>query len=104
MSTDPRPEPGHDREPGGAGGASSDDRFRRSQTDAWNAFGLIVSGVLVWGGVGFLVAAWLDTAWPRLVGLLVGMAGGLYLVWLRYGDADGSPGPPGSSSKRKGNW
>lgn len=99
MPTDPRPESGHDREPGGTG----DDRFRRKgQSDAWNAFGLIVSGVLVWGGVGFLVGAWLDAAWPRLVGLLVGMAGGLYLVWLRYGDADGSPGPPGSSSKRKG--
>lgn len=59
---------------------------RKGQADAWNAFGLVVSGVLVWGGVGFLVGAWLDSALPRVVGLLVGMAAGLYLVWLRYGD------------------
>ncbi len=59
---------------------------RKTQSDAWNAFGLVVSGVLVWGGVGFLVGAWLDSPLPRLVGLLVGMAAGLYLVWLRYGE------------------
>ena len=59
---------------------------RKGQSDAWNAFGLVVSGVLVWGGVGFLVGAWLDSPLPRLVGLLVGMGAGLYLVWLRYGD------------------
>ena len=90
MPTDPT----DDREPGpgdpAAAGGRQHDRDasygRKTQTDAWNAFGLIISGVLVWGGVGFLVAAWLDSTWPRLVGLLVGMAGGLYLVWLRYGD------------------
>ena len=58
---------------------------RRGDQDAWGAFGLVVSGVLVWGGVGGLLGAWLDSSIPVLIGLLVGMAGGLYLVWFRYG-------------------
>lgn len=58
---------------------------RKQESDAWGAFGLIVAGVLVWGGVGFGVGAWLDSQLPVLVGLLVGMFAGLYLVWFRYG-------------------
>ncbi len=60
---------------------------REGEQDAWGAFGLVVSGVLVWGGAGALVGAWLDSRLPVLLGLLLGMAGGLYLVWFRYGRA-----------------
>ncbi len=62
-----------------------DDRNRRAQSDAWGAFSLVVSGVLVWGVVGWLVAEWLDLVIFVMVGLLVGMGASLYLVWLRYG-------------------
>lgn len=61
------------------------DQVRRSEADAWGAFGLVVSGVLVWGGVGWLLSAWLDNPVPVPVGLLVGMSAGLFLVWFRYG-------------------
>lgn len=71
-------------EPGGAGPTSSPGR---ADQDAWGAFGLVTSGVIVWGGVGGLLGAWLDSSIPVLVGLLVGMAAGLYLVWFRYGRA-----------------
>lgn len=60
---------------------------RKGEADAWGAFGLIISGVLVWGLIGGLVGAWLDSALPVMVGLLLGMGGGLYLVWFRYGRA-----------------
>lgn len=60
---------------------------RKGEQDAWGAFGLVVSGVLVWGLVGGLLGAWLDSSIPVVVGLLVGMAAGLYLVWFRYGRA-----------------
>jgi len=60
---------------------------RKGEQDAWGAFGLVVSGVLVWGVVGGLVGRWLDSSLPVLVGLLVGMTAGLYLVWFRYGRA-----------------
>lgn len=58
---------------------------RQSESDAWGAFGLVTAGVLVWGGVGGLLGAWLDSGIPVMVGLLVGMTAGLYLVWFRYG-------------------
>lgn len=63
-----------------------DPSFRRKgEADAWNAFSLVLSGMLVWGGAGWLVSRWLDSqAWIGL-GLMVGTGGGLALVWLRYG-------------------
>jgi F0F1-type ATP synthase assembly protein I len=42
--------------------------------------------VLVWGGVGWLVDRWLGTDSVFLViGLLVGFAASMYLVYVRYG-------------------
>ena len=67
--------------------AASDVRgaARKGEADAWGAFGLVVSGVLVWGGVGWFVSDRLDNRLPLVIGLLVGMFAGLYLVWFRYG-------------------
>ncbi len=58
---------------------------RKGEADAYAALGLVVSGVLVWGGVGYLVSEWLDNTAFVMVGLLLGMGAGLYLVWFRYG-------------------
>ena len=82
MSPDPAPDRSSAGQPraGRPGG-------RAGESDAWAAFGLVVSGVLVWGGAGILLGRWLDSALPAVIGLLVGMAGGLYLVWFRYGRA-----------------
>jgi hypothetical protein len=55
--------------------------------DAWSAVSLMISGLLVWGGAGFGVSKWLDQTWPLPVGILLGMAGAMYLVWVRYGRA-----------------
>jgi F0F1-type ATP synthase assembly protein I len=41
--------------------------------------------VLVWGGVGYLLSERFDNQLFVLVGLLLGMGAGLYLVWFRYG-------------------
>ncbi len=91
-------------DPGDSTDRTSDASYarRKGESDAWGAFGLVVSGVLVWGGVGFLVGAWLDSTLPRLVGLLVGMAAGLYLVWFRYGrpTAAGTAGPDAAGRGR----
>jgi ATP synthase protein I len=58
---------------------------RRGEADAWNAFSLVLSGMLVWGGAGWLVSRWLGSqAWIGL-GLMVGTGAGVGLVWLRYG-------------------
>jgi F0F1-type ATP synthase assembly protein I len=77
--------PSEERTPGQRSPGQGDPAARRNEADAWGAFGLVVSGVLVWGGVGWLLSQWLDNPVPVPVGLLVGMAAGLYLVWFRYG-------------------
>lgn len=58
---------------------------RKGEQDAWGAFGLMVSGVAVWGGVGWLVSEWLDNRVFLMLGLLLGMGAALYLVWFKYG-------------------
>jgi len=69
--------------------ASDDDsseEFRRGgEADAWNALSLILSGMIVWGGVGWLVSEWLDNRLPLAAGLVIGTGAGTALVWLRYG-------------------
>jgi F0F1-type ATP synthase assembly protein I len=53
---------------------------------AWSLTGTLVSGLLVWGGVGYLVDRAIGLRWLFLpVGMLVGIATGIYLVYLRYG-------------------
>ena len=64
---------------------SSKSFARKGEADAYGALSLIISGVLVWGGAGFLVSEWLDQRVFVMLGLLLGMGAGLYLVWFRYG-------------------
>ncbi len=64
---------------------SSKEFARKGEADAYGALGLVVSGVLVWGGVGYLVSEWLEQKAFVMLGLLLGMGAGLYLVWFRYG-------------------
>jgi ATP synthase protein I len=45
----------------------------------------MLSGLIFWGGVGYFADRFFNTSFLTLVGLLVGMGGALYLVWLRYG-------------------
>ena len=53
----------------------------------WAALGTLLSGLIVWGGVGSLLDWWLGI--PNNIGLLVGMIVGislsLYLVMKRFG-------------------
>lgn len=69
-----------------SGEEESPDRFRRKgEADAWSALSLILSGMIVWGGVGWLLSRWLDNRLPLALGLVVGTGAGTVLVWLRYG-------------------
>ena len=58
---------------------------RKPQSDGsemgWRALGYLLSGIIFWGGLGYLVDLWLEL--PRvglLVGMLVGAAAGMYLL------------------------
>ncbi len=49
--------------------------------DPWAAFGYLVSGVGAYGLLGWGLSVWLDASWPIPVGILVGAAFGLLLVY-----------------------
>lgn len=53
--------------------------------DAWAIVSYLLSGLLVWGGAGWLLDRWLDTEVFVLIGLLLGATTAMYLVWVRYG-------------------
>jgi F0F1-type ATP synthase assembly protein I len=48
----------------------------------WTAVGYLIAGIGVWGGIGWLVDNWLDVPmhFGTLIGMLVGMAGAVYLI------------------------
>ncbi|WP_067507812.1 AtpZ/AtpI family protein [Actinoplanes sp. TFC3] len=54
---------------------------------AWAALSTLLSGIVVWGGLGYLVDLWLDlpNRLGLLVGMIVGLAASLYLVIKRFG-------------------
>ena len=59
----------------------------RESDDAWGALSLIISGIALYGGVGALVGWWVGSPLPIVIGMVLGMAGAMYLVWVRYGRA-----------------
>jgi len=58
---------------------------RREENALWSIFGYLVSGLLFWGGIVWAGDHFFGTTYLVLIGLLVGMGGALYLVWLRFG-------------------
>jgi F0F1-type ATP synthase assembly protein I len=52
---------------------------------AWKSFSYLVTGPLLYGGIGWLLDRWLGTEFLLPVGLVAGMALSLYLIWFRYG-------------------
>jgi F0F1-type ATP synthase assembly protein I len=69
-------------EPGGGGD-------RGDAGVAWSVLGLLLSGLAVWGGVGYLLDRWLGFHALFLpIGLLVGAGGALWLILIRYGRND----------------
>lgn len=47
----------------------------------------LISGLLFYGGLGWLADRWLDTTLWLPVGLIVGAVAGMFLVIKRYGKA-----------------
>lgn len=65
--------------------------------DAWSGMGVgwaitstLLGGMLAWGAVGYLADRLIGTQHVfTAVGFVLGAAGGIYLVYLRYGRGDG---------------
>ena len=58
---------------------------RLDEARAWNALSYIITGPVLFGGIGWGLDCWLGTSWLVAVGILGGMAVSVYLVWVRYG-------------------
>jgi len=78
------------------------------ESPAWNATAHTLSPLVLFGGIGWLVDHLAGTAVALPVGLFVGVAAGLTMVWVRYGThrhhepppADVDPGGPSGDSRR----
>lgn len=66
--------------------------------DPWMAFGYLVSGVLLYGAIGWLLDRWWDTRFMVAIGILIGAGLGTYQTWARFRPPDDDP--PASSPPR----
>jgi F0F1-type ATP synthase assembly protein I len=61
----------------------------RGMGTAWSVLGTLFSGILAWGGLGYLVDRLVGLRWLFLpIGMVVGVGAAIYLVYLRYGRDD----------------
>jgi hypothetical protein len=56
----------------------------RHKGDPWHAFGYLVSGVLMYGLIGWGLDQWLGTSFLVAVGILVGAGFGIYMTFARF--------------------
>jgi hypothetical protein len=52
--------------------------------EAWTALSHLLTGILLFGGIGWAVDALLDLRGFTAAGLLVGAAASMYLIYVRY--------------------
>jgi ATP synthase protein I len=50
----------------------------------WTIFAYLVSGLAFWGGMGAVADHFLHQHFLIFIGLAVGLAAGLSLIWLRF--------------------
>jgi ATP synthase protein I len=65
--------------------------------DPWHAFGYLVSGVAIYGFLGWLTDRWLGTSFLVAIGILVGAGFGLYMTFARFN----RPAEPPSKTQEK---
>jgi F0F1-type ATP synthase assembly protein I len=89
-------------------GSSSSTREIWNQVDQSSIMSMeLLAAILTWGGLGWLLDRWLGTM-PVFfgIGVIVGFAAGLYLVWYRSGKdqqyPDGARRAPGSPDRTEG--
>ena len=54
------------------------------EVDAYAVISYLLSGVILYGGIGWLLDWWLGTSGFVAAGIVLGAAAGVWLVWLRY--------------------
>jgi ATP synthase protein I len=66
--------------------------------DPWHAFGYIVSGVAMYGVLGWLADRWLGTSFLVAVGIILGAGMGIYMTFARFNRILPVPGDVGRPS------
>jgi len=67
---------------------SDEDDSKNSQNEEnalWSIVGYLLTGLFIWGGIGWGFDRWLGTTYCVLIGLFLGAGASVYLVWLRFG-------------------
>ena len=63
-----------------------DDCWGNCAGQGWTAISYLIGGMAVWGLIGWLIDSWLHAGGViTAIGLVLGMAGGVYLVARRMG-------------------
>lgn len=57
---------------------------QQQQGDPWHAFGYLVSGVALYGILGWLADRWLGTSFLVVLGIVLGAGFGLYMTFARF--------------------
>lgn len=52
---------------------------------AWSVPSTLLSGMFIWGGLGWLLSKWTGQTWITPVGLIIGVVLAIYLVYVKYG-------------------
>ena len=52
----------------------------KGSNDGWTATGTLMSGIIIWGGIGWLLSRWTDWVGFLPIGVILGAALGVYLV------------------------
>ncbi|WP_030169444.1 hypothetical protein [Spirillospora albida] len=62
-----------------------EDGQREFADAAWSAPSYLLSGMLIWGGLGWLLTKW--TGWIGFtpIGLVIGIVLAIYLIYVKYG-------------------
>jgi len=53
--------------------------------DPWHVVSYLISGVTIWGAIGWAAARWLDIPALIGVGFIIGWVLGIWLTYIRYG-------------------
>ena len=59
--------------------------------DPWHAFGYLVSGVMVYGFIGWLLDRWWGTEFVVAIGILFGAGLGIFMTFMRFNRPSSTP-------------
>lgn len=62
-----------------------EDGQREFADAAWSVPSYLLSGIIIWGGLGWLLAELTDQTWLIPVGVVIGVGLAIYLVYVKYG-------------------